>query len=74
MSPQGRPAAGWSPATVARPSGELTALVYELLDAHLDTEQLMSAPSTHLQWLAHLHYLRDLQRSARELLARTTAR
>ena len=51
----------------------LTVLVYELLDAHIDTEQLMSAPSTHLEWLAHLHYLRDLQRSARETLARATA-
>ena len=47
----------------------LTGLLYELLDAHLDTEQLMSAPSTHLQWLAHLHYLRDLQRCTRETLA-----
>jgi len=49
---------------------QLTHLVYELLDAHLDTEQLMRAPSTHLVWLAHLHYLRDLQRTAREILAR----
>ena len=49
---------------------QLTHLAYELLDAHLDTEQLMRAPSTHLVWLAHLHYLRDLQRTAREILAR----
>jgi hypothetical protein len=49
----------------------LTGLVYELLDAHLDTEELMSAPSTHLQWTAHMYYLRDLQRSAREALAWT---
>ena len=48
----------------------LTSLVYELLDAHLDTEQLMLEPSSHLVWLAHLHYLRDLQRCARETLAR----
>ena len=47
----------------------LTGLVYELLDAHLDTEELMSAPSTHLAWTAHMYYLRDLQRSAREALA-----
>ena len=51
----------------------LSGLVYELLDAHRDTEQLMSAPSTHLEWLAHMHYLRALQRSAREALARATA-
>jgi hypothetical protein len=54
-------------------AGQLTHLVYELLDAHLDTEQLMRAPSTHLEWLAHLHYLRDLQRTAREVLARTVS-
>jgi hypothetical protein len=59
-------------AQAAGPSPLLTGLVYELLDAHLDTEQLMSAPSTHLQWLAHLHYLRDLQRTGRETLARAT--
>jgi hypothetical protein len=52
------------------PVAQLTGLVYELLDAHLDTEQLMLEPSTRLVWLAHLHYLRDLQRSARATLAR----
>jgi hypothetical protein len=52
---------------------QLTRLAYELLDAHLDTEQLMSAPSDRLVWLAHLHYLRDLQRSARATLARAGA-
>jgi hypothetical protein len=51
----------------------LTGIVYELLDAHLDTEQLMSAPSTHLAWTAHMYYLRDLQRVTREALARTAA-
>jgi hypothetical protein len=51
------------------PLATLTQLVYELLDAHLDTEELMGAPSTHLAWTAHLYYLRDLQRSAREALA-----
>jgi hypothetical protein len=51
------------------PVALLTGLVYELLDAHLDTEELMSAPSTHLAWTAHMYYLRDLQRSAREALA-----
>ncbi len=53
----------------AEPAALLTGLVYELLDAHLDTEQLMAAPSTHLAWTAHMYYLRDLQRCAREALA-----
>jgi len=61
-----------SPAA-AEPIATLTQLVYELLDAHLDTEELMGAPSTHLAWTAHLHYLRDLQRSAREALAWSVA-
>ncbi len=69
MRPEHKPA----PAGVADPASVLSGLVYELLDAHLDTEQLMSAPSTHLEWLAHLHYLRALQRTAREALARATA-
>jgi hypothetical protein len=59
-----------SPIPGADQAARLTSLVYELLDAHLDTEVLMSSPSTHLVWLAHLHYLRDLQRSSRETLAR----
>jgi hypothetical protein len=58
------------PAPQADSVALLTSLVYELLDAHLDTEQLMLEPSTHLVWLAHLHYLRDLQRCARARLAR----
>ena len=73
MRPGDRPAASRSANAGAPPTALLTGLVYELLDAHLDTEQLMSAPSTHLEWLAHLHYLRDLQRTAREALAKATA-
>ena len=49
---------------------QLARLVYELLDAHADTDQLMRGPSTELGWQAHLHYLRDLQRIGREVLAR----
>jgi hypothetical protein len=49
--------------------GYLTALLYELLDAHGDTmllaDELDSAPG----WAAHLDYLRDLQRVGREALA-----
>ncbi|HEX7289955.1 MAG TPA: hypothetical protein VF250_02400 [Conexibacter sp.] len=48
---------------------ELTALVYELLDAHVDTAQLAEELQDDLRWSAHLDYLRALQRSARELLA-----
>ena len=61
------------PTSATEPVQLLTSLVYELLDAHLDTEQLMSSPSTHLAWTAHMYYLRDLQRSARELLAHACA-
>lgn len=49
---------------------QLARLVYELLDAHTDTAQLVRGPSTHLLWETHLHYLRDLQRTGREILAR----
>jgi hypothetical protein len=50
---------------------ELTALVYELLDAHADTARLADADELagDLCWDAHLDYLRALQRTARELLA-----
>ncbi len=54
----------------------LTALVYELLDAHDDTARLAEQGGADvgplagdLRWDAHLDYLRDLQRVARELLA-----
>jgi len=48
---------------------QLAHLVYELLDAHADTDRLMRGPSTELLRQAHLHYLRDLQRTGREILA-----
>jgi hypothetical protein len=58
----------------------LTSLVYELLDAHEDTARLVAeaapavgTPSGELRWDAHLAYLRDLQRVARELLAARVA-
>lgn len=47
----------------------LTALVYELLDAHLDTLDL-AKDLVEERWRAHLDYLRALQRTGRELLAR----
>src|SRR3954468_7822636 len=49
---------------------QLARLVYELLDAHADTEQLVDGPSTHLLWRLHMQYLRDLQRTGRAILAR----
>jgi hypothetical protein len=53
----------------AERSEQLARLVYELLDAHSDTEQLIRERPTELQWRAHLSYLRDLQRLGREVLA-----
>jgi hypothetical protein len=52
---------------------QLARLVYELLDAHADTEKLIHSPSTQLRRQAHLHYLRDLQRTGREILAQLTS-
>jgi hypothetical protein len=50
---------------------KLAALVYELLDAHSDTAELAADLSDELRWAAHLDYLRALQRTARESLARS---
>jgi hypothetical protein len=58
---------------IASPAAErserLARLVYELLDAHADTERLSYERLNQLQWGAHLSYLRDLQRVGREILA-----
>ncbi len=48
---------------------QLVGLVHELLDAHADTEMLARHYEQDLSWAAHLDYLRDLQRVAREVLA-----
>jgi hypothetical protein len=48
---------------------QLTRLVYELLDAHDDTARIATGQDLDVYWQAHLSYLRDLQRVARELLA-----
>jgi hypothetical protein len=48
-------------------------LVYELLDAHYDTARLAEDVAEDERWHAHLAYLRDLQRVAREVLATATA-
>ena len=63
------------PSCEAARSEELARLVYELLDAHCDTERLVRSRADELragelQWRLHLGYLRDLQRSGREVLAR----
>jgi hypothetical protein len=50
--------------------GYVTELVYELLDAHVDTMRLAHELDADPAWAAHLDYLRDLQRVAREALAR----
>lgn len=55
------------PPSAARPE-PLAALVYELLDAHLDTVDL-AKDLREERWRAHVDYLRALQRAGRELLA-----
>lgn len=47
-------------------------LVYELLDAHLDTIDL-AGDRDEVRWRAHLDYLRALQRGGSELLAAAEA-
>jgi hypothetical protein len=47
----------------------ITELVYELLDAHLDTMGMGRELDGDPAWAAHLDYLRDLQRVGREALA-----
>jgi uncharacterized protein YciI len=59
------------------PPEELADLIYELLDAHSDTIELIdhdeAASARDLRWPAHLDYLRALQRKGRELLAHGAA-
>jgi len=50
--------------------GDVTELVYELLDAHVDTMRMAFEMDGDPAWAAHLDYLRDLQRVGREALAR----
>jgi hypothetical protein len=47
----------------------LAELVYELLDAHVDTIALAGELPSSPSWDAHLDYIRDLQRVGRERLA-----
>jgi hypothetical protein len=55
--------------STSRRSERLARLVYELLDAHFDTERLVRGCPTEQEWSTHLGYLQDLQRIGREVLA-----
>jgi hypothetical protein len=44
-------------------------LLYELLDAHIDTAELAADLEWDERWAAHLDYLRALQRTGRRALA-----
>jgi hypothetical protein len=57
----------YRPQPAAAPS--VTALIYELLDAHEDTARLATELSDGPTWRSHLEYLRRLQRIGRETLA-----
>jgi hypothetical protein len=52
----------------------VTELLYELLDAHVDTIRMAREMDADPAWAAHLDYLRDLQRVGREALAHGRAR
>jgi hypothetical protein len=67
MSPARIPAVS----SAAEQAEQLARLVYELLDAHGDTERLVRTRANELLWQAHLHYLQDLQRIGREILAQS---
>ena len=57
------------PGRGAQTAGDVTGLIYELLDAHYDTAQLAAELAVDTRWGNHLEYLSDLQRVAREALA-----
>jgi hypothetical protein len=63
---------GRRPEIDAGSTADLIGLVYELLDAHEDTAKL-AGDFGDLAWELHLDYLRTLQRTGREVLARATA-
>ena len=58
---------------VSARDADVATLVYELLDAHADTAELVDAHGCDEQWQAHIDYLRALQRKGRETLARLGA-
>jgi hypothetical protein len=67
MTPDEPPRRGMAPSSGG--CEQLTRLVYELLDAHDETARIATGQDLGPGWEAHLSYLRDLQRVARELLA-----
>jgi hypothetical protein len=52
-----------------RAENQLAELVQELLDAHADTVCLTEPTAASLHWVAHVEYLRGLQRVGKERLA-----
>jgi hypothetical protein len=60
------------PRPLVRDADAIT-LIYELLDAHQDTAEIAEHLCDEPVWAAHLDYLRALQRTGRELLARMPA-
>jgi hypothetical protein len=61
------------PALVSAEDEDVALLLYELLDAHADTAQLVAAHGSDAEWQAHVDYLRALQRAGRGTLARLGA-
>ena len=53
--------------------GYVAELIYELLDAHVDTMRMADGLDVDPAWAAHLDYLRDLQRVGHEALARAAS-
>jgi hypothetical protein len=55
---------------------DIGVLIYELLDAHADTAELVAEHDWHHdpRWSVHLDYLRILQRAGREALAHSDTR
>jgi hypothetical protein len=61
--------AGVAQALSSRALADVSALIYELLDAHDDTSRLATDLTHEPDWCMHLDYLRQLQRVSRETLA-----
>jgi hypothetical protein len=61
------------PALVSADDEDVALLLYELLDAHADTAELVAAHGSDEEWQAHVDYLRALQRAGRGTLARLGA-
>jgi hypothetical protein len=68
----GEPASshGVGPSEFSTADEDLVHLIYELMDAHSDTAQIVGHSSDEPEWETHLAYLRGLQRAGRAALAR----